>query len=38
MEVEIKRLLQLKCALTLKKFLEENKHQWLENKKSGIEI
>lgn len=37
MEVEIKRLLQLKCALTLKKFLEENKHQWLENKKSGIE-
>jgi transcriptional regulator with XRE-family HTH domain len=37
MEVELKRLLHLKCALTLKKFIDENKAQLLENRKSGIE-
>lgn len=35
MEGDSKRQMQLKCAFTLKKFLEENKSQSIQNEKVG---
>jgi transcriptional regulator with XRE-family HTH domain len=37
MEMDNRKEMQLKCAFVLKKFLDENKLQLLENRKTGVE-